>query len=765
MDLEKASTFAEADNDIKASLALINNYQNKQNYNHILLDEEKKSILQNLLDKAKSGFNNSVTIYDKNEELVGFVDKQEGRYKLGFVSYDKGEQVLLSRYEQDRDYHKSDFNTTNHIKKVHVAYYTQPELHEKIIITYHYLQSGIYLTSHNSAFDDFDNNKTIYHIEMSKSFSSKYFTALTKSTDVKISLSNKPKTIKDAPLLFAKEKLQDEDIYEDANNYSSSFLLHGNPDNIFITLSLDKKALYDSLEKNREQLFIFILFIALLILAFFYLLIRFGISKPLGQIMEQISKIKQGDYVTSEAVKTGDELEAISRNINRLASTVESRESSLLKSKKRLKHLSQHDDLTGLPNRRSFAMELKYAFARAKRNQMQLAVLFLDLDEFKQVNDTLGHRVGDRLLQAVAARLTTVLRESDVLARVGGDEFNILIDGFENIVQVQTFAQKLIDAFKEPFIDEYNEIASSTSIGIALYPDDAQDAEVLIKNADIAMYKAKEMGKNNYSFYSSKLSESLHHHTEIAQALKSAIKNQNEFVLHYQPKISIKTQKVVGVEALIRWNNPKLGFVSPDEFIKIAEQTHAIIDIGAWVLRQACEDFMTLKKSGYSVGLMSINVSGAQLEFADMLGNVKETMKNSGISAQELELEITESYIATNETKAIETLRKFKDMGISLAIDDFGTGYSSMSYLHELPITRLKIDKAFVDGLPESKRSVSIANAIISLAEAFELKITVEGVEKQSQLDFFKEKYCDDIQGYFYSKPLTFEDLKNFMDR
>ncbi len=762
-NLSEGVKFLESNTDLKASLELINNYEDKQNYNHDLLDEEKKEIVVELLERVKSSFYDSGVIYDKNGELVAFVYKHDGKYKLNYISYEDGKQLIFSKYEKEKLFHNDEFMARSYIKKRHVLYYTQPELHKNAVITYQFLNNSIDITSHNSAFDEFDDQKTIFHIEMSKIYDYKYFAKFTEDTEVSISLNKKLDVMQNIPLLFSKKSLENKDISENKDNYYSSFVLNKNPDNIFITFSLGKDALYDSLKKNREQLLIFMVFSTSIILVLYYILIYYGISKPLTKLMEQISRIKQGDYTEVPIVKTADELEEISKNINMLAVAVQTRENSLKQWQSKLEYLSTHDELTGLFNRRSFSIKLEYALKKAKRNQTQIAILFLDLDEFKQVNDTLGHTIGDNLLKAVAHRLETSLRESDVLARVGGDEFNIFVDGFKSIIELQTFAQKLLDDFTEPFVDVENEIVSSTSIGISLFPNDGEDVETLIKNADLAMYKAKENGKNSYSFYSSRFSEFLQHRMDIVQALKSAIKSEDEFVLHYQPKVSIQTQKVVGVEALIRWNSSELGFVRPDQFIKIAEETHMILDIGLWVLRKACEDFMFLKNNNCHIGSISVNVSSVQLEYGDMLQRVKDVITYTGISAEELELEVTESYIATHEKRAIETLTKFRNMGVALAIDDFGTGYSSMSYLQALPVTRLKIDKGFVDDLPDSKESTAIVNAIISLAETFGLKITVEGIEKEEQLNFFKGKYCDEIQGYFYSKPLPLKELQSFV--
>lgn len=762
-ELLQGVNFVETDYDLIASMQLINNYQDKHNYNYALLDEEKKEIAKYLLKKIKASFNQDARLYDKNAELVAYVNKEDGRYRLNFISYKNFQQIVYSKYENEKEYQKREYQVIESIPMKHVAYYSQPELKRAALITYHFIKGKIYITSHNSIFDEEDASGTGLHIEMSKLFDNTYFQRISKELDVNISLSDSIDYKKRSTELFDEEALRDENIIDEKDDYLSSFILHTKSQDAYLFISLGKEELTSVLNNNREQLVLFMFIFIVALLGMFNVLIHFGISNPIKKLMEQISRIKNGDYTDSSIIKTADELEEISENINMLAVAVANRESSLKASQNQLEYLSTHDELTGLLNRRSFSIKLEYALQKAERNKSKVAVLFLDLDEFKQVNDTLGHTIGDKLLEAVAHRLESSLRESDILARVGGDEFNIFVDGFKSITELQLFAQKLLDEFEEPFVDVDSEIISSTSIGIALFPDDGTDVETLIKNADLAMYKAKERGKNRFSFYSTKFSEYLQHRMNMIQALKSAIKNQNEFVLYYQPKISIKSQKNVGVEALIRWNSPELGFVRPDEFISIAEDTHMIIDIGTWVIKQACSDFMQLKEDGYNIGQVSVNISGVQLQHSDMLQTVKDVMASTSIQAHELELEVTESYIATNEKSAIETLSKFRNMGIDLAIDDFGTGYSSLSYLQALPISRLKIDKAFVDDLPNSKGSVAVVNAIIALAQSFELKITVEGVELEEQVNFFKDKYCDDIQGYYYSKPLPYQELKEFV--
>lgn len=753
--------FIQTDDSLIASIELINNYQDKQNYNAILLDEEKKDVAQILLDKVKISFNSDIRLYDKNEELMVYVQKDERGYKQSYISYENSNIVLYSKYEDEKLYHKEEFKDRKIISFEHVDYYTQPELQKGTIVTYHYEDGKIYVISHSSIF--YDDAMTLVHIEMSKVFDSSYFRNISADLNLDISISKDKKYAKNSLKLLDEYSFKDLKIVEQKNDYLSSFSIEIHNNDIYLLISLNKSLLNTTLSENRRQLVVLLVFSIILLLILFNILMHFGISNPIKKIMNQIKKIEDSDYSASEVVDSSDELQDISLNINSLADAINTRENSLRKSQEELMYLSTHDELSGLLNRRSFALKLEYALKKARRNSTNIAILFLDLDEFKQVNDTLGHSVGDNLLKSVASRLKSTLRDSDVLARVGGDEFNIFIDGFAHISEVQVLAQKVLDEFEEPFVSIDNEIVTTTSIGISVYPDDGEDAETLIKNADVAMYMSKERGKNSYSFYATKFSDYIEKRMEIVTALKSAIKNQDEFILHYQPKISIKTKKIVGIEALIRWNSPKLGFVRPDEFITIAEDTHLIIDIGRWVLKKSCEDFVFLKDKGYALEQISVNVSGVQLQYSDMLETVNEVIECTNILASELELEVTESYIATNEDSAIETMSLFREMGIELAIDDFGTGYSSMSYLQKLPITRLKIDKAFVDNLPESSQSVAVVQAIISLAQAFDLKITVEGVETEQQLDFFEDKYCDDIQGYYFSKPLPLEELKEYI--
>ena len=387
-------------------------------------------------------------------------------------------------------------------------------------------------------------------------------------------------------------------------------------------------------------------------------------------------------------------------------------------------------------------------------------MLFIDLDQFKDINDTLGHDIGDKLLQSVASRLKEIVNDFGIIGRLGGDEFVILIEDIKNENVIEYLAIDIMTLFKDKFEVSDLNLSVSASIGISIFPDNANSGLELLKQSDLAMYHAKESGRNNYCFFSKELISTLEEKTNIINALKESLEDKNEFILLYQPKISTHSKKMVSVESLIRWNSNKLGYVYPSRFISIAEETNMIIPLGEWILRKACSDFQELLKSGLQLEHISINVSSIQLQDENFFSILNRVINETKIDPKKIELEITESFIATDSKKALEILNKIREKGISLAIDDFGTGYSSMSYLKKLPITRLKIDKSFVDDLPFSQESVAIAKAIISLAKSFGIAITAEGVENKEQLDFLINENCDEIQGYYFSKPITLEELK-----
>jgi len=420
----------------------------------------------------------------------------------------------------------------------------------------------------------------------------------------------------------------------------------------------------------------------------------------------------------------------------------------------KMTYLAEHDFLTGLPNRLLINDRLNQALTIAKRDQQYVALMFLDLDRFKNINDSLGHEIGDLLLKRVAERLTNCLRSSDTISRQGGDEFMILLPEIVDHYAPAEVAEKLLSACVEPFDISGHEIRVSISIGIAVYPYDGENVETLTKSADSAMYHAKALGRNNYQFFTQSMNERVKQLTELEHNLRLAIEN-NEFLLEYQPKVDIKTGEIIGVEALIRWQHSQWGMVSPDRFISIAEDTGLIKPIGAWVLHEACRQNRKWQDAGLKKIPIAVNVSVVQLREKSFLHEVTELLMLSGLEPKYLELEVTESVAIDGENDTIHLLNTLRGMGVGLSIDDFGTGYSSLSYLKRLPISTLKIDKSFIRDIQTDPDDATIITAIIRMSHGLKLKVIAEGVETQEQLDFLNAQGCDQYQGYFISKPVS----------
>jgi diguanylate cyclase (GGDEF)-like protein/PAS domain S-box-containing protein len=423
-----------------------------------------------------------------------------------------------------------------------------------------------------------------------------------------------------------------------------------------------------------------------------------------------------------------------------------------------LQFVAKHDALTALPNRIMFHDRLELAVARAKRNGRRLAVMFIDMDRFKIINDTLGHEAGDTLLREVAKRLTGTLRTSDTVARLGGDEFVVLIEDVSDPVYLGTIAQKLIDALAASFLLSGQEYHVTASIGISTYPDDSEDIQTLLKNADIAMYRAKEQGRNAFQFYSAQMNVHSIERLTLESSLRRALE-RNELVLHYQPRIEFRSGRITGVEALVRWQHPELGLVPPGKFITLAEETGLIVPIGEWVLHAACAQYRAWEQVGLGHLRVAVNLSPRQFQQGDLLKSVARVLAQTGCSAKSMEFEITEGMVMRNPESAVTLLQQLKDMGIHISIDDFGTGYSSLAYLKRFPIDSLKIDRSFVTDVPQDTGDVAINVAIIAMAHSLGLKVVAEGVETQEQLDFLRKQGCDEMQGYFFSKPLPLEQV------
>ncbi|MGV8907232.1 MAG: putative bifunctional diguanylate cyclase/phosphodiesterase [Acetobacterium sp.] len=435
---------------------------------------------------------------------------------------------------------------------------------------------------------------------------------------------------------------------------------------------------------------------------------------------------------------------------------------SIIKSEEKVKHLAFHDQLTGLPNRHFLADKLNNDIFAATNKDKISGILYLDLDDFKMINDTMGHDSGDQLLIQVAQRLVKAMDKIDTVARIGGDEFIILIQDCEEIATIDRASERILKYFKEPFTIDGQDCFVTTSLGFAVYPTDGKDAETLIKNADIAMYKAKEKGKNKYMRCSVEMKQNVDETMKITNGLYQALE-KNEFELYYQPQVCSTTREIVGLEALIRWHHPDWGMVLPTKFIHIAEQTSIICAIGAWVLRTACAQNKAWQDAGFPKLRMGVNLSPREFYNDNLIDDVKNILAETGLGHDYLELEITESAAMNEQERVIETLNAFKAMGIHIAIDDFGTDYASFNYLKQLPIDRIKIPMTFVQGLDTSVKDEAITKAIIILAKNMGLKTIAEGVETKNQLDFLNSRMCDEIQGFYYYKPMPAHEIEKLL--
>lgn len=420
---------------------------------------------------------------------------------------------------------------------------------------------------------------------------------------------------------------------------------------------------------------------------------------------------------------------------------------------KQLEFLAHHDMLTGLPNRLLLRDRFEQAAMQADREQAGVAVLFLDLDNFKQVNDTLGHNYGDKLLVSVVERLHGCLRNADSISRQGGDEFVVLLPHVHDTESVGNIAHHIVEVFADPFEIESYSINASFSIGISLYPDDGREFDTLLKNADTALYQAKDSGRDTYRFFSEKMNVDAQEQLHLQGQLRNAVKNQ-EFLLHYQPQIDIGSGRIVGAEALVRWQHPELGLIPPGKFIPLAERSGLVIPMGEWVLNEACRQAQLWRESGAPL-VTAVNLSALQFKRGNLLDTVARALRHSGLPAELLELELTESILLQDVEVAIKTLHSLKDMGVKLSIDDFGTGYSSLSYLKRLAVNKLKIDQSFVRDLAEGTDSAAIVKAIIQLGHTLQLSVIAEGVEGETQLAFLRDNGCDEAQGYLFSRPVA----------
>lgn len=520
--------------------------------------------------------------------------------------------------------------------------------------------------------------------------------------------------------------------------------------------------------------------IVLLIMFVAIYLIASRMQKSISERLVELDNLSRevsesGNYSIRVPRYGEDEIGSLARSFNLMLETIEENQLErdkanealhlnrrrLERAVKDLQYLANYDSLTQLPNRALCMDRIKYALKCAGREHSMVSLLFLDLDHFKDVNDSLGHAVGDQLLKATSQRLLERIRTEDTLARLGGDEFVIILNRIKNTDNVIDVVEKIVTSFEEPFKLSNYEVNTTVSIGVCMYPNDGNDVDSLMKAADTAMYKAKEVGRNTYEFFQADLNQLANRRHQLANELRGAIKN-GELYLVFQPQLNLPTNQIIGAEVLVRWNNPVLGLISPAEFIPVAESTGLVKEIGDWVLENACKVLATCLAEGLEIRL-AVNLSAMQFKQADLATQISDILQQYDIPPRCLEVEITESMLMRDVNKAIEMLEKIKQMQIRIAIDDFGTGYSSLSYLRRFPLDALKIDQSFVDELVVDTDDTAITMAIISMAKSLRLEVIAEGVETEQQFEFLRQNNCDYIQGYYFSKPIKENDFKAFV--
>ena len=447
---------------------------------------------------------------------------------------------------------------------------------------------------------------------------------------------------------------------------------------------------------------------------------------------------------------------------NTLEETVKKRTEVLEEQRNILDYQAHYDALTNLPNRIKFQKEIQDITHSAQMHKNNFALLFIDLDQFKKINDSYGHDVGDQVIRITASRIKKSIDTHDKLARLGGDEFTILVEKYKYTKDLEYLAQKVIDTVQEPIIIDNTTMFISCSIGISLYPDDTDAHQDMIKYADTAMYKAKELKRGHYTFYSSDMTDIAFEKVLLETSMRFALEKE-DFVLHYQPQINGETQELTGMEALVRWNHDSMGLIPPSKFIPMAEETGLIVALDQWVMKTGMKQMKTWYDSGLNPTRLSLNLSMKQLQEKDFISVIEKTIKETGCKAEWIEFEITESHVMHNVIEVIAILEKIKDLGIGIAIDDFGTGYSSLSYLKKLPIDKLKIDRSFIIDIPDNKEDAAITNAMIAIAKSLDLKVVAEGVETERQKNYLIECGCKCIQGYYYHKPMPSKQMEDLL--
>jgi diguanylate cyclase (GGDEF)-like protein len=507
----------------------------------------------------------------------------------------------------------------------------------------------------------------------------------------------------------------------------------------------------------KRQVYLAALLMSLVIAAILHYVLSRQLA-PLKTAGEAMRRMTDGtEPFAPIAVKRHDEIGQLVENFNQLVLGRRSAE-------QQVEFLAHHDALTGLPNRLLVSDRMTQAIAHADRTKSKVALLFLDLDNFKTINDSLGHAVGDALLKSIASRLRECVRDTDTISRQGGDEFLIILPELSEADATAPILVKIMERLQEPALADGHELTTSISMGVAIYPDDGDNFETLLKRADMAMYRAKDAGRNTYRFFDEQMNVEAVEHLTMRNGLRRAVERR-EFVLHYQPQIDLASGAVVGVEALIRWNHPDFGMIPPGRFISVAEESGLIVPIGEWVLREACRQAMAWRNAGLPELLVAVNISAVQFKRGDVEQIVIGALEESGFDPSWLELEITESVLIHNTENILATVKRLKSLGVKLSIDDFGTGYSSLSYLKRFAVDKLKIDQTFVRDLATDTDDASIVRAIIQMARSLGLETIAEGVETAQMLALLREYGCDQVQGYYFARPMPAEELALYLGK
>jgi diguanylate cyclase (GGDEF)-like protein len=537
-----------------------------------------------------------------------------------------------------------------------------------------------------------------------------------------------------------------------------------------ITIFISDHAMKKELNQIIVEALINTVALSLLLMLSLFIAIRLFILKPLSNMVSVISYSDE-DGIPINLIPEYDaqEIFALSATMNTMIKSIRASKIALLEQhnqlraqKNALQYQATHDALTGLANRILFSERLEHAIKKSKERNSQMALLFIDLDHFKEINDSLGHEAGDEVLTIVTTRLHETIQNEEVLARFGGDEFTVIIEGLQKTEEAMLLAEKILKVLSEPITVDHNELYVGCSIGISLYPDNGDTPQDLLKYADAAMYAAKNEGRNNVQYYTSEMTARALERVVMEASLRAGLKNE-EFVVYFQPQVNGRSNTLNGMEALVRWQSPTVGLVSPAAFIPIAESTGLIVELDRFVMKCAMTQIASWYNEGLNPGILAMNLTMKQLQQNDFISFLTDLIAKTGCREEWIELEVTEDQIMMNPDEAIEILREISRIGVKIAVDDFGTGYSSLSYLKKLPINKLKIDQSFVRDLPNDGEDSAITKAIIALAQSLNLEIIAEGVETGEQKEFLVQNGCENIQGYFYSKPLPADKMKTVL--